>query len=662
MRRALFVLAVAAGCRDEPRAPAPVHHEILVHAIGEPMEDLATGDFMRPGLVHGELPVDPKYRHVLDFQITPMLPPLRAPVPSAGPLILFSDALDVLVFSPLDHFYESVIRYEGGVIRYGVQGEIDALPGGFTHRFIAVEGHGINRTVEAWGALLRSDRGTPAPDRYADRGLSHLGYWTDNGAHYYYRTEDGMNEADTLLAVKQEADALGVPYGYFQLDSWWYEKAPGRGANPWGGVIRWEPQAAMFPEGLAAFQAELGLPLIVHNRWFAPDNAYVGDHPFVEDGGPDMALPADRTVFDRLMADAASWGAFTYEQDWLIPQFWGVPHLRNGVGHTERWMRSIDGAARDRGLTVQLTMAGAAHLMDAVDLPSVTSVRTSIDYKADAPKTGFWPQFHTVNMVAAAVGIWPFKDNFQSAERWGEEESLISALSAGMVGVGDRIGSTRTDLVLRTCRSDGLLLKPDRPATPIDAMFLPHDRPYLTATYSDRKALGRWHYLAAYHIERGDEDRRAIDDLFAAVAYSGGKVGEMFVIPERIERWTVDLEADLGIRDRVVVYDFETGTADAVEESFSLRPTTEAFRHRYVVIAPIQDNGLALIGERTKWVTLADRRFEAIGIEEDGIRVRVAGAPNEIVPLVAFDARKDRLIEREVVIDASGAAVTTLAR
>jgi hypothetical protein len=67
-------------------------------------------------------------------------------------------------------------------------------------------------------------------------------------------------------------------------------------------------------------------------------------------------------------------------------------------------------------LTVQITMSGAAHLMDAIDRPSVTTVRTSIDYAPAAPKTSFWPQFHTVNMLAGALKIWPFKDNFHSSE------------------------------------------------------------------------------------------------------------------------------------------------------------------------------------------------------------------------------------------------------
>lgn len=641
MRRALLLLMFSVACRDELEPEPPIEHQFFEHIVAESRTGLATGDFTRAALEHGSIAVDPSYRHLINFAITPMLPPFRKALPSAGPLILFNDARETIVFSPADRFYESLIWFEGGAIHYGLEGELDAVPAGFQHRFLMVKGRGINRTVRAWGELLRA--GKVGPDRYADLGLSHLGYWTDNGAYYYYQTEEGMNEEDTLLAVKRDADERGIPYGYFQLDSWWYKKVPQSGLNPWGGMIAWEPLPEMFPEGLARFREKLGLPLILHNRWFAPENDYRGAHEFVPDGGPEMALPAGGEIFDELLGNAKSWGAFTYEQDWLIPQFWGIPHLRNGVGHAAEWMGNIDRAAIAHGLTMQITMPGSAFLMDAVDRPSVTTVRTSIDYAPDAPKTSFWPQFHTVNMLAGALGIWPFKDNFHSSEKWGEEEALISILSAGMVGAGDRLGLARTDILSRLCRSDGMLLKPTRPATPIDAMFFAHQRPYLTATASEL-GFGRWNYLAAYQIERGDDARRSLDDFYALFAYDGVALEDMFVIPERITDWSVDLRADLGIDEQVVLYDWQTREAKLVRDRFELRATAEAFRHRYVVLAPVEKNDLALIGEPGKYVTVADRRVAGMTVLDDALEVSLIGAPGESVELLAYDADEERML------------------
>ena len=53
-------------------------------------------------------------------------------------------------------------------------------------------------------------------------------------------------------------------------------------------------------------------------------------------------------------------------------------------------------------------------------------------------------------------------------------EALLSALSGGPVGVGDRIGETDTAIVAATCRADGLLVKPDAPIAAIARCFARH--------------------------------------------------------------------------------------------------------------------------------------------------------------------------------------------
>lgn len=586
-----------------------------------------------------------------------MMPPVREGLPTHGPLVLFSDSMHVVVVSPLDHFFSSLVWLEGDAVHCGLHGEIDEVPYGMRHRFLWVEGQGLRATLRRWGDVMLADRGRIRHDRYADVGLSYLGYWTDNGAYYYYKTEGDRNEQDTLLDVKADADARGIPYGYFQLDSWWYFKEP-RPGHP-GGLVEWAPQPEMFPDGLAAFQERLGLPLITHNRWFAKDNAYRDDHMFVE--GEEMALPTTGDVFDTLMDDAVTWGVTTYEQDWLIPQYWGLPWLRERTGRTEAYMGWLDEAATEQSLTMQITMAGAAHLMDAIDRPSVTTVRTSIGYAPDVSKESFWPQFHIVNMLADALGVWPFKDNFRSSEEHAEQESLISATSAGMVGIGDAIGSSNVPFILRTCRQDGILLKPDTPATPLDSMFLPHRRPFTVSTTTDHPA-GTWTYLAAYHIARDHEQRTAADELFATVAYDGRPLEDMFVFPPLVDEWRVDLAAELGLHS-IVAYDWRRGTAAVVDRTLMMSPIVDLYDFAYYVLAPVFSNGLAFIGEPDKWITAADARFESIVEEGDGIEFRVSGAPGEQVNVVAYDARAAAMLAPvQVVVSKDGTATGAITR
>jgi len=651
-----------------PPAPPPADHTVFTHRFPGGRADTATGDFHTLAVRYPPIPVDGKYRHVLCFRMSPFAPPSRSPIPSHGPLILIGDDLEVIVFSPLDHFFVSQVLWEDGRIVYGIEGDVEEIPPGFTHSFLLVEGRGVNAVVERWGELMREHHGRERTDRYADLGAATLGYWTDNGAYYYYNTEPGMNEQETLLAVKADADARGIPYGYMQLDSWWYFKEEERG----GGLVLWEPQPWMFPGGLAPFREALGLPLVAHNRWFAARNDYQDRYPFLPAGpGPrSMSFPLGRGVFDEFMDNAASWGIFTYEQDWLDSQYWGVPYLRSGVDHAERWMDWINDAAADRGLSVQLCMAGPAHYLYALDMPAVTTVRTSVDYIPGTPKVLYWPQFFQVNMIAWAVGALPFKDNFQTSpgqravlsETMGEQEALISALSAGMVGPGDRLGWSDAGLLGRTCRADGLLLKPDRPVTPIDAMFLPHERPHIVTTCSRRPGLGTWTYLAAFPLARGDGAERVLDELAGLVVY-GRSVADMFVFPEAIRDWGVDLERDLGLQGPAVLYDWKAGTAAVVDRAFSVPPMESREEFAYYVIAPLLPNGLALIGETAKFVTLADRRFAGVEPLADALRVTVAGVPGERVALTAFDARAGRLLAPvEVAIGPAGQAAAELAR
>jgi hypothetical protein len=635
-----------------------VNHDFVVEQTG-----LATGEWAEPALTHDPIPVDPKYTHQLGFLFDPMMPPWMKSKPSSGPLILYGDDFSTMVISPMNNFGSSWMLFEDGQVQYGMHGDTERIPAGTQQRFIVVEGQGINHTIQCWGELLRRDRKTEPPDRYADTGLSYVGYWTDNGAAYYYQTAEGMNEEDTLLAVKAEADTIGINYGYFQLDSWWYKKASEQALLS-GGLLRWEPYEDMFPQGLAAFRDKLGLPLVAHNRWFDRENGYLNDYEFVtDDAEAAMALPIGPGVYQHFMQSCIDWGIETYEQDWLVNQYWGSRWLRNEPGHLETWLANIHDSAADRGLTTQLCMTGAAHLMDAIDHPNVTTVRTSIDYQANFCKEGFWPQFHTVNMIARAIGVWPFKDNFHSSETFGQAEALISSLSAGMVGIGDALGKTDVPIVMGTCREDGLLLKPDRPATPIDPMFLTHERPFTVTTESVRKGLGEWIYLAAFHIAENHPDRTDNDKLWAILLYDGLDLNDMFVYPDTVTDWAFDMRRDIGRSGTMVAYNWKTREASVVTDAFDIPAAPNHNEFSYIVLAPIFENGLALIGEPDKYVTVADKRFESIKPQKNGIDVTLTGAPGESVTVLVYDTVVGRMLpEGQAVIDAQGRAELSISR
>jgi hypothetical protein len=48
---------------------------------------------------------------------------------------------------------------------------------------------------------------------------------------------------------------------------------------------------------------------------------------------------------------------------------------------------------------------------------------------------------------------------------------LVATLSTEPVGPGDRVNYTNAQRVMKCCRQDGLILKPDRPLTTINAVI-----------------------------------------------------------------------------------------------------------------------------------------------------------------------------------------------
>lgn len=607
---------------------------------------LSKAEYAQFSVEYDALPVPSHLKNILTFSLTPMMPPWRRAQATPGPVVLYSDDMEVWVISPMDHFFLSLLIPEPGVqVRMGLNGDVDAVPGGFYHRFVVVKGHGMQRTLEHWGDVMRGDRDKGHVNRYTGPELAYIGYWTDNGAYYYYKTEPGMNEQETMLAVKAEADEIGIPYGYLQLDSWWYFKAEGEGLGP-GGLLTWEPQPHMFPDGLEAFQQALGLPLVLHNRWFSTESPYLDSYPFMQEGG--KAFPLGENVYFEFTGNAVSWGATMYEQDWLALQFLAFRPIRGQLDFGKDWMTWMDDACEWDGLNMQLCMASAPHVLASLDMKSPTTVRTSIDYAPGISKESFWPQFHTVNMIVWGLGLLPFKDNFHSSERHGEAEALISVLSAGMVGLGDELGKVVKPIVMRTCRADGMLLKPDRPAFPVDAMFLPHQRPFTTYTYSETGA-GAVFYLAAYHLAREHPQRSSADRLFASIQYDMQDLGDSMPWPDEVTDWQVSLTRDVPLEGPYVAYNWRTGAVREVKETLDLPVLPDLYDFHFYVLSPVQTSGLAFIGEPGKYVTASDKRFPEVTATTTGFDVTVQGVPGEVVELTAYDSATKSLIPTKMV-------------
>jgi hypothetical protein len=458
-----------------------------------------------------------------------------------------------------------------------------------------------------WGDLILAESGKTREASMQDPSVQYLAYWTDNGAYYYYLTEPQKNYEQTLLDVAADSTAAKIPYHFYQLDSWWYYKGKD------GGVSKWDARPDVFPDGLAALRSKLSLPFIMHNRWWSPEAVSADPDSFVAEAK--MALPIKQSFWDDLMAKAHTQGDRVYEQDWLVTQAHGLNYLRQHLDAEATWLTQMNDAAAKQRMTIQYCMPLPKHLLESTQLLTVTQARASDDYH---PGRSQW-KIGATSLLEWSLGLAPFKDDFwtttdQPGSPYKDKptepnvilETIVSSLSAGPVGPSDAVGKENVDLIMRTCRADGLLLKPDRPATPVDAWFLPEGPK--GQLWSTETTLGshRWSYVL-------DADTT-----------------DTYQLPL----------ASLGQTDKALVFHWMTGTTQEVDRKRSVAlnpalPTGATVPVDYVVVAPVAKSGWSFLGEAgasPKVVTVSSQRFESVDPSLLGTNVRLA--PGESVTLV----------------------------
>src|SRR5262249_373594 len=148
----------------------------------------------------------------------------------------------------------------------------------------------------------------------------------------------------------------------------------------------------------------------------------------------------------------------------------------------DAFLDNMAGLMAQQNINIQYCSGTARHFLQSTKYNNLTTVRTA----EDRFNRTRWTNFLYASRLASAVGMWPFTDAFLSSEA---DNLLLATLSAGPVGVGDRIGEVNAGNLLRAVRGDGVIVKPDAPLAPIDATYLNDSTsagtPMIAATYSD---------------------------------------------------------------------------------------------------------------------------------------------------------------------------------
>ncbi len=467
-----------------------------------------------------------------------------------------------------------------GSLSTGISTKIPALPAGFTHHALLAYGAGINATFLKWGQGLTDLSGKKRPANDADPLLKSVSYWTDNGATYYYNP-DGTY-IDTLNAVNAEFTAKGVALGSLQLDSWWYPKGPTDIWSDHQGIWTYTAAPELFPNGLADFQKNLGIPLIAHSRWIDAKSPYRTNYQMSGDVSIDPKFWEDTGDYLK------SAGVAVYEQDWLANAAKTAFNLTDPAAYLGNMAKSM----ASRGITIQYCTGAPSHYLQSTLYSNVTSVRDSNDrFGSDR-----WTDFFYSARMASALGTWPFTDVFMSSET----NNLIAAtISAGPIGLGDPKGALNADNLLKAARTDGVIVKPDVAATPLDSVFIKDaqgiDVPMVVSAYTDFGGGLRANYIFAYN--RGANRGITIDP------------------------------ANYGIFGQSFLYDYLNGAGHFldVRATYTFQLNADA---AYMVLMPLGKTGIAFLGDKDQFATLGKARIPSL-TDSGKVDVTVAFAPGE---------------------------------
>ena len=498
-----------------------------------------------------------------------------------GPLAEFDSSARTFILSPASNFMVASTSAEP-VLASGISPEISRLPAGFTHRTMLVVDQGINQAFETWGHALTDLQGKTRPPNNADVTLSNLGYWTDNGARYYYMFQHNLGYEETLFTIRNEFQTKGLRLGYMQLDSWFYPK--GDGANWWdmaGGIFKYEAAPQLFRNGLKAFQTMLGVPLVTHARWIDDDSPYRREYRMSNN------VVIDPRYWNEIMSYLKDAGVVTYEQDWLATQ----AQTDFNLSDPGLFMDEMARTAAQQGLTLQYCQPLPRHYLQSSQYNNITTIRTS----PDRFSARWWDRFLYGSRLASAVGIWPWTDVFMSTETG---NLLLATLSAGPVGVGDAVGSVDEKSLLRAVRKDGVIVKPDAPLVPTDQTVLQDaqglQEPMVAATYTD----------------------------FGSI-----KVAYVFAHPRGAETVASFQPSSLGLNGQVYVYNYFAHTGQVID---SANPFSEQIPgdFAYYTVTPIGPSGIGLLGDAGQFVSMGRQRIT--NVTDDGVvEMTIAFAPGE---------------------------------
>jgi hypothetical protein len=481
-------------------------------------------------------------------------------------------------------------------ISCGIEGLVEEIPAGFEHAHLLVVGQGIGKTFQSWGAALLERAGKNIPSKYEGDNLKYPVYWDDYGSYYRehgFKEEGYKAYEDIILGIADDARKHGLRIGAYQVQD---EDQ----LHDHEGLF--EPREDLFPHGLKWLHEKLGAPLEAYYCWLAPKGPYPEKYPHFTTlsgqtpgaGMGDVYYSLD--YWTQTAEKVSSWGDILFQHD-FESVYEGDPVMMAGVDRMNIYFKNMAKALAAKGITMQYCMQLPRNIIESTENPIMVSVQGSWDHHVPSSEPAkqvhdddpyVWKHLMFTSAFYGAVGIWPSRDNIQTmADPNAFEDVLLANLLGGEIQLGHRIGECNFDLVRKTYREgDDLIFKPDRPIVPLDRC------------YSEGCAVG-------YTVS----ERNGHEWFYVLSLPRAGSLQAFSV-------------SDLGLGGEWAVYNFDTHEV-SIAEAGTLIPLQQEAKHEYFVVAPLLANGMAVIGDTEKFVTMGEKRIASVEVTTEGVKVGV---------------------------------------
>ena len=339
------------------------------------------------------------------------------------PLLLYNGSGRSIVASPSRNWLTAVHEEGNGTVGIGIKASVKSLPANFTHETIIVGGSTINRTMYKLGNALLELSGKQRVAAEDDFVLSHLGYWTDNGAFYdsSNKASGFANHEEMLKALKMQWQKQGIPFRYVQWDDWQWVVGDRHPDIP-GPYPNWLPLASAIPSGMTDW---LGMPTSLYNPMYAANTSYITSNTsygeWAVDRGSAMggsAVPLDAAYYRAAFRNGSRARMQHFEQDFLCTYQWETNLTTSDVTTGMTWLHAMEDAAssftdhegkENATITLQLCMMTPVYALASTELMRVTNGRGTSDNehnsRADLYKLG------PSGLLMGAMGLLTSRDN-----------------------------------------------------------------------------------------------------------------------------------------------------------------------------------------------------------------------------------------------------------